>query len=414
MSGVTRRLVAGLAGALLLGACASPASRGVTSETETTRQLRPRQIIVAIDLVTPELRQRVARTLARSYGLRLAGAFPLPSISVHCVVFELQQDQDVDAVVAQLVRHPSVRLAQRNQRFEVDQAPDAQGPQADAGSRSDPYAGFQYGAERVRAAEAHGWSTGDGVRIAVIDTGVDRGHPDFGGRVFASGTFIDDDAHFDSDAHGTSVVGVLVAQPDNGEGIYGMAPGAEILAAKACRHTDEGRALCSSWSIARAVDHALTEQVDVINLSLGGPPDPLLEVLLRAADEAGVVVIAAAGDDGAMRFPAAYETVIAAIASGPEGEVPLHRGAKKARRVSAPGRDIITTAPGGGYHFLSGSSLSTAYVSGAAALLIAFQGDLSPGRVAELLSAPVASASLELDACRALQRVSDGRVCREP
>ncbi len=380
-------------------------------------QLEDRQIIVAIDLVTPALRGRVARTLARSYDLELAGAFPLSSIDVHCIVYFVADDRDIATVIAEVAAHPGVRFVQRNQTFEGSGA-----------EHSDPMAGFQYGADRMGAAATHQWTTGAGVRIAVVDTGVDTRHPDLAGAIRARRNFVEHgERSFERDEHGTSVTGLIIARPDNDLGIYGVAPGAEIVASKACWHPPSGGggAQCSSWTIARAIDDAVRDRVRVINLSLGGPPDGLIEQLLQAADDAGIVVVAAAGDDGGpVQFPASLDTVIAAVASDAQGSVPSPPRNPKPRSIVAPGREILTTVPGGEYRFLSGSSLSSAYVTGAAALLLAYEPTLTPTAVAELLthSAPTPgvdpaearAASIKLrhlDACDALRRLSRGKAC---
>ena len=105
----------------------------------------------------------------------------------------------------------------------------------------DPYSSVQPGHERMDIASAHRWSRGRGVRIALIDTGLDSAHPDLRGRIDLERNFVDEDARrFQLDRHGTAIAGVIAANADNGVGIVGIAPEARLLALKACWQLQEG------------------------------------------------------------------------------------------------------------------------------------------------------------------------------
>ncbi len=363
---------------LTLAGCAGGPSPARPDEA-VPLQLEDRQIIVAVPLVTPGLRSEVQRRLARQYDLEAVGAFPLTSIDVHCMVFEVPPGRPMDRVVAELASHPGVELVQRNQRFEG------------LGEAADPYASFQHGAEAMHAPEAHRWVTGRGVRVAVVDTGVDTRHPDLAGRIVTARNFVQGgERSFREDVHGTAVAGVIAARARNGEGIYGIAPDSELVVAKACWPLagSGDRALCSSWTLARAIDFALGAEIRVLNLSLAGPEDRLLRRLLAAGDEAGVVVAAAAGRDArGPAFPASLGTVIAVAAYDVAGEQPEAPWGAGSGALAAPGHEILTTSPGAAYRFVSGSSLSTAHVSGGVALLLEQEPGLSPADVRELLGA---------------------------
>jgi subtilisin family serine protease len=136
------------------------------------QQLQNRQIIVTLASAPSELAEGTRETLARSHGLREVGTCPLLSIGVQCVVFEVPGDRSIEDVIARLRRDPLVESVQANQVF---------GGLAVA--HNDPYASLQYGAHAIRADLAHRWATGRGVRIAVVDTGVDTSHPDLRGRI---------------------------------------------------------------------------------------------------------------------------------------------------------------------------------------------------------------------------------------
>ncbi len=411
------RALRGLVVSVLL-ACGASGTSGAfgcaghpPAETAVPVQLEPRQLIVAVSLVTPALRSEMARKIARSFDLTLVGAFPLASIDVHCIVFEVPPEMDYDGVATSLATYPGVELVQPNQRFETS-----------TGTYSDPYASFQHGAESLRAREAHRFATGRGVRVGVVDTGVDRDHPDLADRVPSARNFVEGgEAAFLHDVHGTAVAGVVAARADDGVGIYGVAPDAELVVAKACWHSgSRGRsAVCSSWTLARAIDFALRSGVRVLNLSLAGPRDSLLTRLLESADASGVVVVAAIGPGGrGESFPASLETVIAVAAESGHDAKPASGSGAGRGAFAAPGHEILTTAPGASYRFLSGSSLAAAHVSGAVALLLERDPTLTPRQVVELLASTArgdpaedAASSPEparIDACAAVAHV-DGR-----
>ena len=148
----------------------------------------------------------------------------------------------------------------------------------------------------IDAPEAWAVTTGStGVTVAVIDTGIETKHPDLKGRVAKTENFVDGGAQsFAQDRHGTAVAGVIGARANNNEGIFGVAPGADLLGIKACWHSTAGglEARCSSWTLAKAIDFAVINGTRVINLSLGGPPDPLLTRLIAKAIERGATVVA--------------------------------------------------------------------------------------------------------------------------
>lgn len=403
--------LAGWALSAISGCASSPP--GFLARDDPPMQLRSEQIIVALPLVAPTILMDTTRHLARQYDLKpVMGGFPLTSIGVHCAVFEVDPGTNVDELLNALANFPGVQLAQRNQLFETN-----------AEMHSDPYASLQHGPVAMGVDRAHQVATGRGVRIAVVDTGVDRTHADLRDRIARTRNFVQGgEATFSADAHGTAVAGVIAASADDGVGIYGVAPAAELLAAKACWHGETGsqRAMCSSWTLALAVDYAIENGAQVLNLSLGGPPDGLLTKLLANARDRSIVVVAAAGDDAASpRFPASLDFVIGVVMedSGDVEDVggtSAHTG--EDRVVAAPGQEILTTAPGGSYHFQSGSSLSTAHVTGLVALLLELDPTLTPERIHSVLektsnrTGPRDVVGIT-NACAALNGIDDPVLC---
>jgi subtilisin family serine protease len=313
---------------------------------------------------------RITTELALAHSLSIHQVWRMRSLPVRCVVYDLPPGASRELVLRRLAADPRVETAEPIHRYRT----------LDGGE--DPYAHLQHGARAIRLAPAHRWATGRGVRVAVVDTGVDVTHPDLQGRILAAQNFVDrGEKSFTRDVHGTAVAGVVAASAGNGAGIAGVAPGALLLALKACWPSgdDPAAAECDSYTLAKALDWGLAEGAQVLNLSLTGPRDPLLVQLLDAALERGVAVVAAADEPPA--FPATHPGVIAVRAAGPGVEA-VSGGA-----LAAPGIDILTTVPGGGYEFLSGSSMAAAHVSGVVALLIERRPNLTPAAVAGLLAA---------------------------
>lgn len=309
--------------------------------------------------------------IERRYGLSEVAAWPIAPLQVHCVALQLPPGVPREEMLARLARDPRVALAQPLQTFATL-----------AAGYNDPYVGLQRGFARIDAADAQRWSLGEGVRVAVIDTGMDSAHPDLQGRVEVQRNFVDDDAQqFGADRHGTEVAGVIAADANNREGIVGIAPGVRIFALKACwqlQPRSDG-AQCNSFTLAQALTIAIESGARVINLSLGGPADPLLQQLVAYAVKRGIVVVGAVPPDGRVDgFPVGVPGVIAVDS--------IERPSASAAVLHAPGREVLTLTPGGHYDFISGSSLAAAHVSGAVALLLAVNARLDAAAISGLLS----------------------------
>jgi subtilisin family serine protease len=338
----------------------------------------------------------LSRSLAKDYGLRETSSWPIAVLGVHCLVYALPAGADPEQLQSRLAQDPRVESVQPLQRFDTASIP-----------YNDPYAALQNNVQQLAIPEAQSLTRGAGVRVAVIDTGVELDHPDLPSNVL-SGNFVDNDRHaFGEDAHGTAVAGIIAAVPNNGIGIVGVAPDVQLLLYKACwRIADAGtQAQCNTFTLAQALAAAIQARADVINLSLAGPSDPLLTRLVLRALSGGAIVVGAIPLDGQRNdFPANIPEVIAVDAVENSGNNPAVSGI-----VRAPGREVISLAPDGHYDFYSGSSLATAEISGLVALMRAERRHLSAPEAESLLADFSGTVP---NACIALARLLHRDDCR--
>ena len=320
------------------------------------------------------------------YGLTRVANWPLPAIDIFCIVFEIQDPAQRESVVASLGLEPGVETAQVVQTFDVQEQ-----------DYNDPYLSLQHGIHSIQAVNSHQWSRGKGVRIAVIDTGMDNTHPDLSLNSETTRNFVDNDEEaFRSDIHGTAVGGVIAANANNGTGMVGIAPDATLLALKACWHSnpDKNKARCNSLTLAKALNYSIQQKVDIINLSLTGPPDPVLERLVLEALARDIVVIGALPAHEDKAFPVSIKGTIAVAIPG-----------RKTETISAPGRRVLSTSPNEQYDFFDGSSFSTAHISGLAALVRSLSPTLTPSELLALLERTASPETGAANACRAIEWV---------
>ncbi|MET9608623.1 type VII secretion-associated serine protease mycosin [Streptomyces sp. NPDC006512] len=231
---------------------------------------------------------------------------------------------------------------------------------------------------------------GKGVRVAVIDTGVDRANPQLAGAL-DTGAGLDlidaagGDGTRDTVGHGTRVAGLIAARPQEGTGFVGLAPEATVIPVR----QNDGRGNGSAATLARAVDHAVARGAHVINISQDTDarltPDSELARAVRRALDAGVVVIASAGNGGPAgrerTYPAAFPGVLAVAASDRNNERAAFSQPGDFIGVAAPGVDMVSTVPGFGQCADDGTSFSAPYVAGVAALLRAEHPEWTPQEV---------------------------------
>jgi len=272
-------------------------------------------------------------------------------------------------------------------------------------------------------------TTGAGVTVAVIDSGVDAGYPALKGAVEQGADLVQpgQPADYDCVGHGTLVAGIIAARPRPGTGFVGIAPGATILPV---RQTESDQQQPNGAGIlAQAIDYAVSRGAQVINISIttSGTTPALADAVRRALDH-DVVIVAAAGNDGASpytakEYPADYPGVLAVGAVGQDGQ-PLSFSSPGAA-VVAPGTDIVgPDAAGTGLVAGEGTSFATAFVSGVAALVRSYLPALTAAQVVNRIEAtadhpagPLPSALLgwgEVDPYAAVTAVLPGRPSAAP
>jgi len=300
--------------------------------------------------------EQLSRSVASEYALREVASWPIRELALHCVVYEITSGRPAAEVLAALARDPRVALAQPLHEFHTLSGPPA------APLYNDPLVDLQTNLPALGIPEAHRRAQGAGVRIALIDTAVDSRHPDLAGRIVRSHSFTETArGAVRGQRHGTAMAGIMAAVANNGVGIVGIAPRAQVEVFEACWQLapDSDAAACNTFTLAKALAAALESGAPLVNLSVAGPADPLLAALIETGLRRGVIFVGATDASGG--FPTAIPGVIGA--AGSESDVPP--GA-----LAAPARHVMTLRPDAQYDFESGTSVAAAEITGVIALLL--------------------------------------------
>lgn len=228
-----------------------------------------------------------------------------------------------------------------------------------------------WGVNRIEAPKVYNLTKGEGVKVAVIDTGIDVDHPDL--KIAGGYSTVDNSTSFDDDnGHGTHVAGTIAAL-DNTIGVVGTSPNISLYAVKALNASGSGYVS----DIVEGIDWAISNQMKIVSMSLGTlERSAVLEEACNRAYSSGILLVAAAGNSGSsdytkdnVLYPAKFPTVIAVAATDSNDVRPSFSSTGPDVELAAPGNNIYSTLPGGTYGNKSGTSMAAPHVSGIAALV---------------------------------------------
>jgi subtilisin family serine protease len=283
--------------------------------------------------------------------------------------WRIPDGRSVSTVIRALEADPEIVSVQPNYVYSLQQG---------AAPPGDP---AQYALAKLRLSDAHNVATGQKVLVAIIDSGIDATHPELRGKVAEE--LIANSGAGAVHSHGTGIAGVIASQGR----LRGAAPGVRILAVRAFGGTTAA-AEGTTFHVIKGLNWSVERGARIVNMSFAGPFDPALSRLIADARAKGAIMIAASGNAGPKSpplYPAADPNVIAVTATDAEDRlfVKSVRGPHVA--IAAPGVDILTSAAGGSYQVVSGTSFSAAYVSGVVALLLERRPKLLPEAVRRIL-----------------------------
>lgn len=306
-------------------------------------------------------------------------------------LLEVSSATDIPALAGRLGREALVELAEPDYYAQPLAAPNDPLFAQQWHHRNTGQTGGTAGADVGSTAAWDVWTGSANVVIAVLDTGIELSHPDLSANIASGGwDFIDNDATpEDANGHGTHVSGIIAAQGNNFSAVSGILWRAKILALKVC-----GSGGCPFTAIADALHFAANNGARVINMSLGGPSgSSLLEEAVNDASAAGCVVVAAAGNSGteSPSYPAFYSNVIAVSATDHRDVLASFSQRGSWVDISAPGDNILSTYLGGSTALLSGTSMASPMVAGAAGLIFSLQPSLTAAEVRLRLTSSAAN-----------------------
>lgn len=254
---------------------------------------------------------------------------------------------------------------------------------------------LDWGVRRIGAFASS--SRGEGIVVCVSDTGIDLNHPDLKKNIVANFSGIDpNQSGQDDNGHGTHVAGTIAAI-NNSLGVSGVAPKAKLIAAKGLNAQGSG----FESDLAETIDGCVQRGAQVINMSWGSSqPSTIIQDALQRAADAGVVLVAAAGNSSTatriapVGYPAAFSTVIAVSATDSTDRIATFSNQGPEIAFAGPGVNILSTYVGGQYRALSGTSMATPHVVGAVALYLS----KNPGATREQVKASLGASSTNLTA----------------
>jgi len=297
----------------------------------------------------PLLHQR-AVAIADDHGLSILSEWPLRNLNVHCFAIVQPADEVLDA----LQSDERVRWVQPFNSFVVKMS------DVYAASSESPVNHFnqQFFNEISQR--------GNNVNIAVIDTSADTSHPDLLRSRITQANFAGQRGLQSKEAHGTAVVGLIAAKANSPQGMSGFANEANVHLLRGCWQNAAGKGVCNTLTLALALDAAIDLQPDILNLSLTGPDDKVLNKLLTVLLSKNTLVVAAYDENRVpeKRFPSQQPGVIYAYGMEAESNRPI------AENILYAPKHAVSLTPRAGYELVSGHSIATPHIAAMAACLI--------------------------------------------
>jgi hypothetical protein len=317
---------------------------------------------------------QTAEAIAQRHRLTLISSRSIGLIGATLHRYRITDRRAVPDVIRDLEAEQLITWVQPNYIFKLEGA-DVNTPSLGSA---------QYAIAKMHLKEAQAVTQGDRTLVAVIDSGIDERHPEIAGSVVDRFDVLGGEPM--ANAHGTAIAGIIVAHG----ALLGVAPHASILSVRAfAGSTARPGADGTSVHVVEALNWAYEHQAQIVNMSFAGAYDPLLARAINTAHQKGMILVAAAGNEGPRAeaaYPASDANVIAVTATDRDDKLfgAANHGAYIC--VAAPGTDIIVAAPPSAYQYSSGTSLAAAHISGLIALLLSEKPDLSAALVRKVLT----------------------------
>jgi len=390
---MTTLLLLGLTAGSLVSA-AQETRPANTPATQAVGEFKPGALLVKF---SGELSASLAQSVMDQYGATYVRTLYGSAVQV----WQVAEGQEL-ALAAQLTADPLIEYAEPDHIYHILEM-----PQDTAVTPNDSGYPNQWAHPKINSPAAWDVTTGStSVTIAIIDTGIDEGHPDLASKVVAGYDFVSDDSNpHDGNGHGTHVAGIATAITNNTIGVAGVDWNARIMPIRVLNDAGSGY----SSDITEGINWAYQHGAKVLNLSLGGPGySQSMQDAVTAAHTAGSLVVAAMGNDNTSTpsYPAAYYNVLAVAATGPTDGKASYSNYGSHCDIAAPGGDmgwyhdpagIYSTMPTydvyltthysyyKNYDYLNGTSQASPYVAGLAALIFGLDTSLTPDEVQQII-----------------------------
>jgi len=317
---------------------------------------RTRQLLVTFTINTSD---NVIDEIATQYGLRKIAVSTISLINQRIVKFSFKRRLS-DVLLRQLTDEPSVTGTQPNYLYVL------------AAPRP-----IQYTSKILQISVVHEISKGNGVPIAILDSGVYSNHPALKNAISKQFDAVGKSAIGNTN-HGTGIASIIVAHGK----MTGIAPNSRVLSARVfASDRRDGRPVAETFNLLRGLDWAVAEKSAVINMSFAGPKDNLFQQATTAASNKGTVLVAAVGNQGARKpvaYPAAYDQVLAVTATDIKNRLYRHANRGKQVLLAAPGVDIFVARRTRSYGLMTGTSAAAAHVSASIALILQQNPAMTP------------------------------------